>query len=344
MPTALMQVRPAGTVVVVISQLVRLEIPRPFAADAMLAFLATHSVAGVEHVRARTYYRALRLPSGTGTIALTLPPQGHVGTVGAMVRLDDPTDLVTAVAICRRVLDLNSDPVAVDAALGSDPALAASIAATPGLRVSGAVNGPEMLIRAMLGQQVSVAGAQTAAARLTIAADDRLSAPQGELTHLFPSPAAIADLGPGLIAGPRRRAQSVCDAAAAMADGSLVVDPERSTAELTADLLARPGIGPWTAGYVAMRLLADPDVLLTGDLVIRAGAGLLGLPGRPPELLRHSAMWRPYRSYAGMHLWRVALAEAARKKAEARSRISPAPPRNGKGGVTGKVLGERSLR
>lgn len=308
---------PTGTVVVVISESVQLEVRRPFAADAMLAFLATHTVPGVEHVRQRTYFRALRLPSGTGTVALTLPPEDDPGTVAAVIRLDDPTDLAPAVDVCRRLLDLNSDPVAIDAALASDPALSPSVAAAPGLRVPGAVDGPEMLVRAMLGQQVSVAGAQTAAARLAVAADDRLSEPDGELTHLFPSPSAIAALGPGFIAGPRRRAQAICDAAADMADGTLVVDPARCTADLTTDLVMRPGIGPWTAGYVAMRLLADPDVLLTGDLVIRAGARLLGLPDRPVELERRSATWQPFRSYAGMHLWRVALADAARRRAVA---------------------------
>ena len=107
---------------------------------------------------------------------------------------------------------------------------------------------------------------------------------------------------------------------AALADGSLPLTVGDDGAEQRAALLARPGIGPWTAGYVAMRLLADPDVLLTGDLVIRAGAGLLGLPGRPTELERRSAAWRPFRSYAGMHLWKVALAEAARARAEAAGR------------------------
>lgn len=303
-----------------ISEAVRIEVPKPFAADAMLAFLSTHTVPGVEHVRDRTYFRALRLPVGSGTVALTLPQSGDAGPITALIRLEDPADLPAAVARCRRILDLNSDPVAADAALATDPALLPSVAMTPGLRVPGAVDGPEMLIRAMLGQQVSVAGAQTAAARLTAAADDRLPFPDGELTHLFPSPAAIADLGPELIAGPRRRAKAICDAAAAMADGSLVVNAERSTADLTADLVARPGIGPWTAGYVAMRLLADPDVLLTGDLVIRAGAMLLGLPGQPAELARYSSAWHPYRSYAGMHLWKAALDEAAGRRADARAR------------------------
>ena len=112
---------------------------------------------------------------------------------------------------------------------------------------------------------------------------------------------------------------------------------ERTTADLTADLVARPGIGPWTAGYVAMRLLADPDVLLTGDLVIRAGAMLLGLPGQPAELARYSSTWHPYRSYAGMHLWKVALDEAARKKADARTRKTGQTLTDGKRGVTGSV-------
>ncbi len=303
----------------------------------MLAFLSTHTVPGVEHVRDRTYYRALRLPAGTGTVAMTVPQHDDTAPIAAVIRLENPADLPAAVARCRRILDLNSDPKAVDAALATDPALASAVARTPGLRVPGAVDGPEMLIRAMLGQQVSVAGAQTAAARLTAAAADRLPFPDGELTHLFPSPAAIADLGPELIAGPRRRATAICDAAAAMADGSLVVTAERTTAELTADLIVRPGIGPWTAGYVAMRLLADPDVLLTGDLVIRTGAMLLGLPGRPAALARYSSKWHPYRSYAGMHLWKVALAETARKKADARTLKSGQTLTDGKRGVTGSV-------
>lgn len=307
----------------VISKVLSLPVLQPFAAEEMLAFLATHTVPGVEHVRDRTYFRALRLRRGTGTIALTLPAQGDPAAVRAVIRLDDPSDLDAAIEAAQRFLDLRANPVAIDAVLAADPALAASVVSTPGLRVPGAVDGAEMLIRAMLGQQVSVAGAQTAAARLTIAADQRLSAPDGELTHLFPSPAAIAALGPDAIAGPRRRADAIYAAAAAVADGSLVVDATRGTAELTADLVARPGIGPWTAGYVAMRLLADRDVLLTGDLVLRGGAALLGLPERPAELARHGESWRPYRSYAGMHLWRVALSDAALRRAAARAARSP---------------------
>jgi len=306
-------------VATVISKISSLPVPAPFAADAMLAFLATHTVAGVEYVRDRTYYRALRLPGGAATIALTLPAQGDPVPVRAVVRLDDAADLDDAIEVSCRLLDLNSDPARIDSVLVADAALARSVASTPGLRVPGAVDGSEMLIRAMLGQQVSVAGAQTAAARLTMAADERLATPDGGLTHLFPSPSAIAKLGPAAIVGPRRRAQAICDAAAAIADGSLIVDSHRSTAELTADLVARPGIGPWTADYVAMRLLPDPDILLTGDLVLRAGAALLGLPAQPAELARRGARWSPFRSYAGMHLWRAALTDTARRRADARA-------------------------
>ena len=167
--------------------------------------------------------------------------------------------------------------------------------------------------RTLLGQQVSVAAARTAAARLTMQVDDRLPEPDGSLTHLFPSPAAVAVLPS--IAGPRRRAQTIQDTSAAIADGSLIIDQGRRTAELEADLTARPGIGPWTAGYVAMRVIGDPDVLLTGDLVLRQGAAALGLPDDPAGLSARAECWRPFRSYAGLHLWRAAGRAGSRRAA-----------------------------
>ncbi|MGS0685778.1 DNA-3-methyladenine glycosylase family protein [Nakamurella sp. GG22] len=289
-----------------------LPVRAPFAADALLGFLAAHTVRGVEHVRDRTYHRTLRLPAGAGTVALTLPTGRSGSEVAATIRLENASDLPAALAHCRALLDLDAEPVAIDTVLAADPALRPGVDAEPGIRIPGTVDGPETLIRTMLGQQVSVAGAQTAAAKLVHAADQRLPEPDGELTHLFPTPEAVAQLGTALIVGPRRRAAAVIGAAAAMADGTLEVTPERSTADLTADLVALPGIGPWTAGYVAMRLLTDRDVLLTGDLVLRSGAELLGLAATPAALALHSAAWRPYRSYAGMHLWRAALATRAR--------------------------------
>jgi AraC family transcriptional regulator of adaptative response / DNA-3-methyladenine glycosylase II len=291
---------------------VDLPVRRPFAADALLGFLAAHTVPGVEHVVGRTSFRSLRLPGGPGTAALTLPADAGTDAVRARFRLSSADDLPVAVRHARNLLDLDAHAAAIDAALSSDPALSNAVEDQPGLRVPGTVDGPETLIRTILGQQVSVAGAQTAAARLVRAVDDRLPAPDGALTHLFPTPGAVAALGPEAIAGPRRRAQAVSAAAAAMADGSLRVDAGRTTAGLTADLVAQPGIGPWTAGYVAMRLLRDPDVLLVGDLVLRKGAALLGLPDAPRVLAARSERWHPYRSYAGMHLWRTALAQRGR--------------------------------
>lgn len=304
----------AGTVAgVPIEQIqVDISVGRPFAATAMLGFLTAHTVPGVEYVDGRTYYRSLRLPAGPATVALTLPADDGDDGVRGSFRVSTPDDLPVAVQHARRLLDLDADATVIDMVLGEDPALAGGVAAMPGLRVPGTVDGPETLIRTMLGQQVSVAGAQTAAARLVHAADDRLPEPDGALTHLFPAPAAIAALGPLAIAGPRRRAQAIISAAAAVADGSLTVNGDRSTADLTADLVAHRGIGPWTAGYVAMRLLRDADVLLVGDLVLRQGAALLGLPGTPRALTAHADAWRPYRSYAGMHLWRAALARRGR--------------------------------
>ena len=300
--------RPVSTVAGVPAQTTTLRLPvrRPFAADALLRFLGTHTVAGVEYVQDRTYHRSLRLAGGSGSVALTLPDDN--GTeVAATITVDDGRDHAAALAACRVVLDLDADPAAIDEHLATDPPLADCVSSAPGLRVPGAVDGPEILIRAMLGQQVTVAAAQTAAARLVGAAGDRLTTPTGRLTHLFPTPAAISGLGPTVITGPRRRADAIRAAAAAMANGSLVVSADRPLADLTRELVARPGIGPWTAGYVALRLGCDRDVLLATDMVIRQGAAVLGLPDSATELQRRSAQWRPYRSYAGMHLWRAAL-------------------------------------
>jgi len=282
----------------------RLPVRAPFAADPLLAFLAARAVPGVEEVQGRTYSRTLRLPAGTGTVRLTLPERDDHPVVTAVLLLQQLSDLAPAVDRCRRLLDADADPVGIDQALAVDPVLAPSVRAAPGLRVPGAVDGPEILLRALLGQQVSVAAARSAASRLTREVGDRLPEPDGELTHLFPAPAAVAALPS--IAGPRRRAQAIQDTSAAIADGSLIIDPGRRTAELEADLTARVGIGPWTAGYVAMRVIGDPDVLLTGDLALRQGAAALGLPDDPAGLTARASAWRPFRSYAGLHLWRAA--------------------------------------
>ncbi|WP_020670463.1 DNA-3-methyladenine glycosylase 2 [Amycolatopsis nigrescens] len=278
----------------------RLPYRPPFDAAGLLSFFAARAVAGVEDVTVAGYGRTLRLPHGTATAWLT-PLNGHVR---CDLRLTDVRDLSSAVARMRRLFDLDADPQAVAKVLGADPALAPLVAETPGMRVPGAVDGPELVLRAMLGQQVSVAAARTAAGRLAEELGDRLSpAERGDtLTTLFPSPAAVAEHGRDVLRGPRRRIEAICETADALASGAVEVHVGRDPDELRAELLELPGIGPWTADYVLMRVLGAPDLLLTGDLVLRKGAAELGIED---ALTGHAKAWRPWRSYAGMHLWRA---------------------------------------
>ena len=295
----------------------RLPVRAPYHGTALLAFLAARAVPGVEVVDGRHYSRTLRLPAGTGTVTLAFPADainaggpdtaGRATTaVSAELRLTHLSDLAPAVDRCRRLLDADADPAGIAAVLAADPALARAVDAAPGLRLPGAVDGPEILIRALVGQQVSVAAARTALGKLAQAVDERAEGAEDGPALLFPSPDGIAALGPDDIAGPRKRAAAIANAAADMATGRLAVHAGRRTSEVTADLVARPGIGAWTAGYVAMRVLGDPDVLLTGDLALRHGAAALGLPDDLAALHQAAERWRPFRSYAGMYLWRAA--------------------------------------
>jgi AraC family transcriptional regulator, regulatory protein of adaptative response / DNA-3-methyladenine glycosylase II len=263
---------------------------------------AARAVAGVEEVAGGEYRRTLRLPHGPATVALA-PGDGHVR---ATLRLADPRDLGPAVARLRRLLDLDADPQAVDALLGADPALAPRVAAVPGIRVPGAVDGAETALRTLLGQQVSVAAARTAASRLAAALGERLPpALAGDGPDLlFPTPAAVAERGAEVLAGPARRTASVLGLATALADGSLVLDAGRDPAAFRAALTALPGVGPWTAGYLAMRVIGDPDELLATDLAVRRGAAALGVPAG--ALTARAEAWKPWRSYAAAHLWRTA--------------------------------------
>lgn len=271
----------------------RLPYRKPFDATGIFGFLAARAVPGVEWADEGGYGRTLRLPHGSASISLT-PQDGHIR---CELQLADVRDLGSAVARTRRLLDLDADPEAVLRVLGADPALAPAVEATPGIRVPGAVDGPEVLLRAMLGQQISVAAARTAAGRLAAALGEQL--PVG---ILFPTPEAVAERGREVLRGPKRRIDAICTAAEAMASGAVDVHIGRDADELRAELLALPGIGPWTADYVLMRVLGVPDLLLAGDLVVRKGATALGIT----DLTQHSQAWRPWRSYAAMYLWRSA--------------------------------------
>lgn len=299
---------------------VRLSYRDPLDWGRLLDFLGTRAVPGVEEVVEGRYRRTLRLPHGHGVVSL-----GAVdGHIECRLRLADLRDLTAAVQRCRRLLDLDADPAAPAEHLGGDPLLAPLVRAAPGLRLPGTVDGTELAVRAVLGQQVSVPGARTAAARLTLALGEALPAPDGGLTHLFPTAAAIAGAGAGALpGGPSRRRQTLRELARLFADGELAIDPGSDRAELRERLLALPGIGPWTTEYIAMRGLCDPDAFMASDLGVRRALERLGssVPGLPApglrtgfsargvaEIARLAERWRPWRAYAVVHLW-GALAE-----------------------------------
>ncbi|TCK26562.1 DNA-3-methyladenine glycosylase family protein [Pseudonocardia endophytica] len=283
----------------------------PFDPHGLLEFFAARAVDGVESIAPDGYRRTLRLPHGPASVHLGLTGAGSAGgAVDATLRLADPRDLEPAVAVLRRLLDLDTDPEAVDAVLGADPALAPCVAATPGVRVAGSVDAAETAVRTVLGQQVSVAAARTAAARMTAVLGERMPpelCPAESDPHLlFPDAATVAARGREVLAGPARRISTVVGLCERLASGELVLDAGRDPCELRGELAALPGLGPWSAGYLAMRVLGDPDELLASDLAVRRGAEALGLPGDAAGLEARAARWAPWRSYAATHLWRAA--------------------------------------
>ncbi len=303
---------------------VRLPFRAPLDAAGLLAFLGARAVPGVEALTADgTYRRTLRLPRGAGTVALRVPDGDEPRHVVATLRLDDLRDLGAAVERCRRLLDLDADPVAVSDLLGRDPLLAPSVADAPGRRVPGTVDGAELAVRAVLGQQVSVAGARTLAGRLVAAIGTPLDEPEGTLTHLFPSPAMIAGDDLASVGMPESRRRALRGLATAVDEG-LVLDPGADRADVGARLLALPGIGPWTASYIAMRALADPDAFLPSDLGVRHALAGLGRPADPAAAATLAERWRPWRAYALQHLWASLDADRPRTTTSPRSAARPA--------------------
>lgn len=337
-------------------------------------FLSAHTVPGLELWDGTVHTRALRTPHGHAVARLTLLDD-HVR---AELALRDMRDLAPVVSRLRHLLDLDADPVGIDEVL-----LARTPGSTPGIRVPGCVDGAELLLRTMIGQQISVGAAATHTARLVAALGEEVAYPGAETRvaarasqpigaaetreggnrvaadaldsaeicgvearagadalgskgrgadagalgapeeragasgmglagdtgdarsgmRLFPTAAAVAERGAEVLTGPARRVRAVLAAADALATGKLVLHAGRPADELRRDLLALDGVGPWTADYVTMRLLAHPDVLLGTDLIVRRGADALGID------LTDTARWAPWRSYLSMHLWRVALGD-----------------------------------
>ncbi|WP_406510659.1 AlkA N-terminal domain-containing protein [Streptomyces sp. NBC_00212] len=277
----------------------RLPFRAPLTPDNLFGHLAATGVPGVEEWRDGSFRRTLSLPYGHGIAELTPQPE-HIGCV---LHLTDLRDLTIAISRCRWMLDLDADPVAVDDRLRADPLLAPLVDKAPGRRVPRTVDAPEFAVRAVLGQQVSTAAARTHAARLVVAHGRPVDDPTGGLTHLFPTPAQLAELDPETLALPRSRRTTLTTLVAALADGTLELGIDSDWDRARAQLMELPGFGPWTVEAIAMRALGDPDAFLPTDLGMRRAAQNLGLPATPAALTARAAAWRPWRSYAVQYLW-----------------------------------------
>jgi AraC family transcriptional regulator of adaptative response / DNA-3-methyladenine glycosylase II len=276
----------------------RLPFRPPFHAEGVLGHLAATAVPGVEEWTTGSYRRTLRLPHGPAVVTLS-PLAGHVQ---CGLRVTDLRDVSAAVARCRRLLDLDADPVAVDLLLSADDVFAPLINKAPGRRVPRTVDASELALRAVIGQQVSTAGARTVSGRLTAAAGTPLPAPDGGLTHLFPTPEALLGLDDKAFPMPAARRETLRRLSVALAEGDLCLDTGADWTDAARFLGSLQGIGPWTASIICMRGLGDPDAFPAGDLGVVSAARALGLPdGR--RLEDYSQRWRPWRAYATQYLW-----------------------------------------
>jgi AraC family transcriptional regulator of adaptative response / DNA-3-methyladenine glycosylase II len=274
----------------------RLSCREPFDGAALLRFLELRAVPNLEEVRGDTYRRSLVLTHGTGIVELT----PETGAVRCVLHLDDLRDVATAVARCRRLLDLDADPIDVAEALGRDEVIGDLVRARPGLRVPGCVDGDELALRAVLGQRVSLLAARKRTARLVERFGVPLEQPLGTVTHLFPAAAALADADLNALAGLGAGRDTFRTLTGRLASGEVSIDSGSDPTEARTRLLAIPGIGPCTAAHVAMRGLHDPDAFPLGEAALRRALSALGA-SRSLAVLQQQ--WRPWRAYAAVHLW-----------------------------------------
>lgn len=305
----------------------RLPYRGPLHVPSLFGHLAATAVPGVERWHEGGFERTVRLPHGCGLVRLS-PGEG---AVQARLTLTDLRDLTPAIQRCRRLLDLDADPEAVQQVLGSDVALGPVLAQRPGLRIPGTVDPVEMALRVVIGQQVSTAGAATTTGRLVAQIGDRLPpelVQDGGLTHLFPRASQVAELAqesqerPGM---PTRRRATLIRLARLVVDDELDLSPGTDRERAISRLSAVPGIGPWTREMIAMRALADPDAFAAADLGVLTAAAQLGLPAQARALEARSTHWRPWRSYAVQALWASSTHAAARLPDDPVSAPAPTP-------------------
>jgi AraC family transcriptional regulator, regulatory protein of adaptative response / DNA-3-methyladenine glycosylase II len=284
------------------SERLRLTAATPFDWASIAAFLAARTIPGVEAVDADgvTYRRSIRVDGSPGLTEIR-PAAGS----GVEVRVDAPAAAVSTIeARLRRWFDLDADVAAIGLHLGRDPLLAPLVAARPGLRVPGAWDPFELAVRAIVGQQISVAGARTIAGRIVERCGERLPSPGGDVMRLFPTPDQLAGADLDAIGMPGARVRAIQNLAAAVAADPRLLDRTDDLAADVARLRALPGVGEWTAQYIALRGLKHPDAFPASDLgILRALAGPEGRRPTPAQALVRAEAWRPYRAYAAQHLW-----------------------------------------
>jgi AraC family transcriptional regulator of adaptative response / DNA-3-methyladenine glycosylase II len=277
----------------------------PYDWEAILSFLGARAIPGIEAVSGRRYARTIAFGGEHGVLVVE-PAEGNC--LRATVRFPNLRLLPSIIARVRRVFDLAADPVAIGAHLSQDPILAPLIAARPGLRVPGAWDGFELAVRAILGQQITVAAATGLAGKLVSYHGERIAATtasfEPELTHVFPTPRQMAEADLAALGMPKARRTALSSLAAAIVADPLIFGPRRSLDEAVAQLRSLPGVGEWTAQYIAMRELREPDAFPAADIgLMRAMSAGGGVRPSPAELLAHAERWRPWRAYAALHLW-----------------------------------------
>jgi len=271
----------------------RLPFRPPLDLGRMLRFLARRAIPGVEEVVEGVYRRTVVWAGEAGVVAVRSGANDHLVLEADLPR---PEGLITLVSRVRRMFDCDAEPHTIAARLGQDPLLEAAVQQHPGLRLPSAWDPFELGVRAIVGQQVSVGAATTVAGRIVRRSGQQLALASGGLTHLFPTPAALAEADLAGVGMPGRRVASVQTFARAVAEGRLELAAPRGPDELVRRLVALPGVGAWTAEYIAMRAFGEPDAFPASDLGLRKAA-----PG--VDLEARAERWRPWRAYAALYLW-----------------------------------------
>ena len=279
----------------------RLAFAPPYDWATMIGFLSARAISGLETVEAGVYRRSISVGREHGWISVAL---GAGDWLEVAVDFPDAAALPEIERRLRRMFDLDAQPQVINPQLANDPLMARLVAARPGLRLPGTWDGLELAIRAVLGQQITVLAAIRLAGKLVAQYGQPLTTPHAAITHVFPTAEVLAAADLATLGMPRARGRTLSGVAQALLDDPEVFEPKASLKDGVARLVALPGIGDWTAQYIAMRQMREADAFASGDIgLINALAALEGAPVSARQLLARAEAWRPLRAYAAQHLW-----------------------------------------